>query len=122
MEDYEVDLFRDIMFLPNKVREVLWLYRDAEFDYASCEGLVKSLNEIGYTCEYYLDAEPYNLRSLDNMENARLLWEYLGEIPFYCDRIEGDFLFFTVGTERSVIWKWFEDFFGISIAEDLMPN
>jgi hypothetical protein len=50
--------------LPQIVKDVLDKYATDENDYESCANLVKELNTIGWTCEYYLDAEPYNLRKL----------------------------------------------------------
>jgi hypothetical protein len=32
--------------------------------YKNCHMLYESLNEIGWTCEYYLDAEPYDVRPI----------------------------------------------------------
>jgi hypothetical protein len=43
---------------------VLNKYSDKDDTYENCSNLVDDLNKIGYTCDYYLDAEPYNLRKL----------------------------------------------------------
>ncbi len=50
--------------LPIEVQEVLSKYAYDEFDYENCANLVEDLNSIGYTCEYYLNAEPFGLRKL----------------------------------------------------------
>lgn len=59
-----IDLFDDIEALPNEIQAILLKYSYEEESYTNCENLVKELNEVGYTCEYYLDAIPYNLRKL----------------------------------------------------------
>jgi len=33
-------------------------------DYEDCDLLIQKLNAVGYTCEYGLDAVPYNLTKL----------------------------------------------------------
>lgn len=58
---------------------------------------------------------------MDNLEMARQLWEEFGGIPIDADDcIECDWRSFEKGTERFAIWEWFEDFFDISVAKDLM--
>ena len=52
---------------------------------------------------------------------AKILWELFGEIPIDNDDcIEEEFLGFEPGTERFEIWRWFEEEFELSIAEELM--
>lgn len=50
--------------LPQNVKDILDKYAECENDYESCANLVNELNAIGWTCEYYLDAEPYDIRRL----------------------------------------------------------
>jgi hypothetical protein len=57
------DLFEYPEQQPAKVRKVLWSYGFCH-DYEGCQLLVQKLNEVGYTCEYGLDASPYNLTKL----------------------------------------------------------
>ena len=58
---------------------------------------------------------------MENLEKAKELWEEFGDIPSNNnDEIEEPFLDFPVGTDRFVIWKWFEEKFNISVAVDLM--
>ena len=59
------DLFEDYENLPISVLKILEKHENSEQDYASCEQLVKELNAVGYTCEYYLDAIPYNLQKIE---------------------------------------------------------
>jgi hypothetical protein len=50
--------------LPQNVKKVLERHETDENDYESCDRLVKDLNKIGWTCDYYLDAEPYDFRKI----------------------------------------------------------
>lgn len=53
--------------------------------------------------------------------NYMLLWNKLGDIPTNDDEeIEIPFEHFIVGSEKSEIWDWFEWFFDISIAKDIL--
>ena len=50
-----------------------------------------------------------------------LLWNKLGDIPINDDEeIEIPFEHFIVGSEKLEIWHWFEWFFDISIAKDIL--
>jgi hypothetical protein len=64
------DLFeKDFSELPIEVQEVLSKYAYDEFNYENCGNLVDDLNSIGYTCEYGLSAEPFDLRRLTIYDN-----------------------------------------------------
>ena len=55
------------------------------------------------------------------MEMARNLWKEFGDVPIDDnDCITCRWRSFEKGTNRFDIWKWFEDFFELSVAEDLM--
>jgi len=58
------DLFSTPELLPSEVQDILTKYEAADFDYENCAELVKDLEKVGYTCDYYLDAQPFNLRKL----------------------------------------------------------
>lgn len=53
---------------------------------------------------------------------ARKLWSGFGDIPMNPETecIEESWLKFPAGTHREEIWHWFEETFGVSVAEDLM--
>jgi len=51
-------------FLPKEVKEVINRFSMMENDYESCENLKDALKEIGWTCSYGLDAEPYYFRKI----------------------------------------------------------
>ena len=58
------DLLDSFDSLPYDVQNVLNEFSELENDYLNCENLVIRLSEIGYTIEYGLEAEPYNLQRL----------------------------------------------------------
>lgn len=62
------DLFAQYDTLPDDVRAVLDKYSVIEaeegFDYEILKKFIAELEPLGYTFDYYLDAEPYNLREL----------------------------------------------------------
>jgi hypothetical protein len=57
------DLFECTEKQTKEVRKILWAYGCPQ-DYEGCDLLIQKLNEVGYTCEYGLDASPYNLTKL----------------------------------------------------------
>ena len=54
----------ELHHLPNKVAKLFDSEVDFEETYEDCERLMKKLNKIGYTCDYYLDADPYDFRKI----------------------------------------------------------
>ena len=63
---------------------------------------------------------------ITRIEVAKGLWQKLGDIPVNEDEeIEQEWntgvgKYFFDGTHREDIWHWFEEFFDLSVAEDLM--
>lgn len=64
MEDTRenIDFFDNYETLPKEVQNVLDKYEGGTYE--SCESMLKELNPLGYTFEYYLDATPYNLTKI----------------------------------------------------------
>lgn len=58
-----IDLFEHYETLPQEVQDLILTITD-EFDYEDCKQMVLSLNDLGYTCEYGLDAQLFNLSVL----------------------------------------------------------
>lgn len=57
------DLFDHYENLPKNLLDILHKYQDNEdLNYITIEQMLKEVNEIGYTFEYYLDCIPYNLQ------------------------------------------------------------
>ncbi|MBK7362999.1 MAG: hypothetical protein IPJ01_11945 [Micavibrio sp.] len=72
-EEYnsEEDLFQHTETLPDEVRKVLDKYgEDWEATYENCENMLQELEPLGYTFDYYLDAEPINLRKLEEFKTG----------------------------------------------------
>jgi len=58
------DLFLHKDLLPVEITALLEKYSDADC-YASLNALLNECEELGYTFDYYLDAEPFNLRKIE---------------------------------------------------------
>lgn len=62
----EEDLLNDPENLPEDVKAALSRFEDREQEnmdgYANCKKLEEELNAIGYEIDWYLDAEPFDLR------------------------------------------------------------
>lgn len=59
------DLFTTPELLPEQVQEILNSFAEKDGDgYKNCAALVEDLEKVGYTCEYYLDAVPFNLKKI----------------------------------------------------------
>ena len=60
------DYFETPQDVPQEVRAILETFdEDAENGYEECARLVGLLEDIGWSFEYYLDAEPYNLSPMN---------------------------------------------------------
>lgn len=60
------DLFETPELIPNEVQNILESFGEDECpnDYIDLERLLKLINQLGYTFDYGLDAEPYGLRPI----------------------------------------------------------
>ena len=69
------DLFETPELIPNEVQLVLESFNEDIDSYQELDRLLAELEPLGYTFDYYLDAEPYGLRPID-MELVELEgWE-----------------------------------------------
>lgn len=59
-----MDLFEHYETLPDNVKSIINSYENEENDYNTCQRLIDDLEEVGYTCEFGLDAEPFNLQKI----------------------------------------------------------
>lgn len=64
-----VDLFENPEALPQEVQDVLMEFCDGENSYDQCRALIDALEPLGYTCDYGLDAQPYDLRKINLVES-----------------------------------------------------
>ena len=61
-----VDLFEDYENIPKEVDAIIKKYNYFEdATYKDLDECLKELEAIGYTFDYYLDAQPYNLRKIN---------------------------------------------------------
>lgn len=58
------DLFNDLEKVPQKVQSAINEFDNDNLTYKECSRILKKVEKLGYTFEYYLDAEPYALRSI----------------------------------------------------------
>jgi hypothetical protein len=73
------DLFETPELIPNEVQAILETFNEDADDYQELDRLLAELEPLGYTFDYYLDAEPYGLRPID-MELVELEgWENIND-------------------------------------------
>jgi hypothetical protein len=73
------DLFETPELIPQDVQAILETFNEDADPYHELDRLTNELEAIGYTFDYYLDAEPYGLRPsnieleyLEGWENANI--------------------------------------------------
>ena len=74
------DLFETPELIPDNVQAVLETFNeDCTNTYHELDRLLSEIEPMGYTIDYYLDAEPYGLRPID-MELVELEgWEHIND-------------------------------------------
>lgn len=69
-EEHEFqDLFETPELIPAEVNAVL--DSATENDYAECERIQKEVEQLGYTFDFDLHAEPYNLTKIGSFDNIK---------------------------------------------------
>lgn len=71
LSDFTEDMFQDYDNIPEDVKTIVDEFAHEDMSYEDCAQLVKALNAIGYTCDYYLDADPFDLRKMSKAELAQ---------------------------------------------------
>lgn len=62
----EIDYFEQYHLLPQEVQDLLLEFgMTNEFTYETCRRLITELNNLGWTCDYDLSGEPFDLKKLD---------------------------------------------------------
>jgi hypothetical protein len=73
-EDMEgVDLFEDYEDQPQEVQRILAKYEMEDNNYETLQNLKAELEAIGYTMDYGLDAEPYDLRKIGQVGKSEFM-------------------------------------------------
>ena len=60
----KIDYFEHPNLLPVEVQEIITKYESETQCYITCNNLIKELESVGWTCDYGLSAEPYDLKPL----------------------------------------------------------
>lgn len=84
---------------------------------------IKPVGKVGEeaSCPKYCPKCAEELEREKNLKMARELWEEFADVIIDDNEcIESSWRTFDAGTSRYDIWHWFEDFFGVSVAKDLM--
>ncbi len=63
-----MDLFENYDQQPKILSDILNQYDLENMTYKNCKEMLQKVNEIGYTFEYGLDAEPFNLHNIKTKE------------------------------------------------------
>lgn len=64
MEANVIDLFEHYETLPDEVRVIIEKHMTGENSWESCRALEAELEPLGYTFEWGLSGEPYDLRKI----------------------------------------------------------
>jgi uncharacterized protein YozE (UPF0346 family) len=77
MENLHYDLFEHYELIPkdSDLYNLLCKYAELDNDYTILKEFHKEVELIGYTFDYYLDAEPYGLRPIGIELNQLVGWE-----------------------------------------------
>jgi hypothetical protein len=74
------DLFETPELIPNEIQAVLETFdEDAPNGYHELARILDIIEPMGYTFDYYLDAEPYGLRPVDITLNQLEGWEHIDD-------------------------------------------
>ena len=64
-----LDLFETPELIPQEVQAVLDTLSEDANSYLELERIQKQVEKLGYTFDYGLDAEPYDLRPIENLND-----------------------------------------------------
>jgi hypothetical protein len=72
------DLFETPELIPNEVQFVLETFdEDCDNTYCELDRILNEIQPLGYTFDYYLDAEPYGLRPIGMKLEELEGWEHI---------------------------------------------
>ena len=58
------DYFEHLDELPQHIKAIIDNFSNGENDYETCQQLVDTLEQNGWTCDYTLESEPFDLKPL----------------------------------------------------------
>lgn len=73
------DLFETPELIPEEVQAVLETFDENADDYAELERILAEIEPLGYTFDYYLDADPYGLRPIGVKLSELEGWEHIDD-------------------------------------------
>lgn len=73
------DLFETPELIPSNVQSVLETFNEDTDSYHELARLVNEIEPMGYTFDYYLDAEPYGLRPIGIKLEELEGWEHIND-------------------------------------------
>lgn len=107
-----MDLFKHYDKMPDDLRGVVKKYEMGENDYRVLEDFKEEVEALGYTFDYGLDAEPYNLRKVAELglheQEVSTEDTYLSSIEIVLDFVDGSFAYVNEWT-LSYDTQMFED-------------
>ena len=101
-------------------------YISSEY-YETAEMTMARMNGMDYTYHIRTDDDVLFFLTKDKMYQIpkkdfdwRMLWDKLEDVPTNdANEIEEEFQHFTIGSDTSEIWRWFEWFFDICLGDEL---
>lgn len=73
------DLFETSELIPQTVQAVFETFNDSLDPYHELARIIEEIEPMGYTFDYYLDAEPYGLRPIGVELNELEGWEHIDD-------------------------------------------
>jgi hypothetical protein len=73
------DLFETPELIPENVQAVLESFDEEADPYHELDRVLKEIEPMGYTFDYYLDADPYGLRPIGVKLNELEGWEHIND-------------------------------------------
>ena len=61
------DLFKTPEKIPVMVKDIIRTFNEDADPYRELSRIVSELEPLGYTFDFYLDAEPFNLRKIEEL-------------------------------------------------------
>jgi hypothetical protein len=73
------DLFETPDLIPEEVQAVLETFDEYASDYEELDRILAEIEPLGYTFDYYLNAEPYGLRPIGMALEELEGWEHIND-------------------------------------------